>query len=814
MSWKSSCSSESDDDRAVRDFLALWEVGTPPLDRFWAGLGRGRPATLLTALIKIELLKRFERGERPRAAEFLAQFPGLARDSDRAISIIYEEFCLLQENGEAPSSDEFCRLYEPWSDSLASQLVYHRELSQVAGLPSPCIAFPAAGDRFGPFRLRSEIGRGGAARVYLATDEGLGDRRVALKISASVGHEPSILAKLDHRGIVPILTVTESPETGLRGICMPFRPGRTLESLIRSIGRGMTPFHAESIWKVVDSGTELLAGETITDRPGWEGFPIKGTYHEAVAFIGLALARATAYLHGQGVHHRDIKPANILLAFREGPQLLDFNLAHASSSPEQARAALQGGTLPYMAPEQLQAFLNPSLWPLVRDRADIYSLGLVLKELATGLAPDIPDGRLPLARAIQALHDRRSGPTVPSRQLNPSIPPALESIINRCTAFEPTDRYEDAEELASDLSLFLERKPLRGAANTSLMERASNLIHRNLIATLMLCTLAGASAFVRFFIPVPSLLQTFWPIENDPSYRQAIKDYRGATPEQWERAASTFEKLEARFPDSAAPTLYRGLSLQKLDRVPQANLRFEAFLRSRDAGEVLRKALAMEPRSPTLLLLEADRLIVLERFDEARTHLNLARQIEPDRLGCYVTLSKLELKLGHVPEFLASLRQGIKVGSLKLPDPVLAESVFELQSSLIFKLGKLADSEIDQGKTQADRLRSRPFLEEIDSLLGTMESRWKGGLGQGPSGQKSLSLLHHRGISASGWAVLAADQRSYSKARHLFDQAKADFSTALEMIQDSRRPSDLQAVLQRQIGRVHHRANLLLRDGG
>ena len=67
-----------------------------------------------------------------------------------------------------------------------------------------------------------------------------------------------------------------------------------------------------------------------------------------------------------------------------------------------------GGTLPYMAPEQIEAFLNPDLWGKVGARADIYSLGLVLRELLTGQAPDLPDEKLPPARAMRDLLDRRA----------------------------------------------------------------------------------------------------------------------------------------------------------------------------------------------------------------------------------------------------------------------------------------------------------------------------------------------------------------------------------------------------------------------
>ena len=89
------------------------------------------------------------------------------------------------------------------------------------------------------------------------------------------------------------------------------------------------------------------------------------------------------------------------LTLRDGPQLFDFNLADSPHSADQAQAALHGGTIPYMAPEQIEAFLDPELWDKVNARADIYSLGLVLRELVTGEMPELPPDNLSPQRAAQ-----------------------------------------------------------------------------------------------------------------------------------------------------------------------------------------------------------------------------------------------------------------------------------------------------------------------------------------------------------------------------------------------------------------------------
>ena len=204
-----------------------------------------------------------------------------------------------------------------------------------------------------------------------------------------------------------------------------------------------------------------------------------GTYAQGAAWIAMILARTLHYAHGMQTFHRDVKPGNILLTLDHGPQLLDFNLAESPHAAHQAESAMLGGTLPYMAPEQIEAFLNPDLWGKVGARADIYSLGLVLRELLTGQAPDLPDEKTPPARAMSDLLDRRTRLVTDVRQFNPQIPHALQAIVERCLCFNPDDRYPDAQSLAEDLERFLTRQPLRLAVNPSRRERIGNWVTRN-----------------------------------------------------------------------------------------------------------------------------------------------------------------------------------------------------------------------------------------------------------------------------------------------------------------------------------------------
>src|SRR5262249_5041841 len=147
------------------------------------------------------------------------------------------------------------------------------------------------------------------------------------------------------------------------------------------------------------------------------------------------------------IYHRDLKPSNVLLTPDAKPMLLDFNL----SFDEQVAEERLGGTLAYMAPEHLRATdpergLDPSL---VDARSDVFSLGVILYELLTGVHPF---GRMPakLASAeIRAhlLQRQQTGP-IPLRRANPHVDLPLARVIERCLAFDPNDRPQSAAELA------------------------------------------------------------------------------------------------------------------------------------------------------------------------------------------------------------------------------------------------------------------------------------------------------------------------------------------------------------------------------
>jgi serine/threonine protein kinase len=480
--------------RVVLEFEEAWRSGPPPLDRFRARFGADESTFGLAELVKADLQNRYGRGERPTAREYLDRFPELACEDGRALSLIYEEFCLRAETEEPVDASAFCDGYPTWRHSLASQLAYHQVLGKAVE-PAPTKSdFPEPGARFGEYVLDRVLGSGGVARVYLALATNLGGKRFAIKLSPNRGGEPEILGKLDHPNIVPVLRMEVDAETGLRGLTMPYRPGLPLDAVIRRLRQSASPRRAEDLRNLIKCDRADSCGEATP--AGWSDFPASGSYADAVAWVGRKMAGALAHAHEEGFFHRDVKPENILLTARDGPQLIDFNLAHAPDLAEQAVAAHRGGTLPYMAPEHLEAFRDPEHWPSVVASADIYSLALVLRELLTLRTPTRPPAGMPLPRAINAMIVSRSGRPVSIRRIRRDVPHALEAIIGKCLEPDVNKRYPSAAALEEDLMLYLERRPLRHASNPSRIETSANRVWRHRRSAALVALAAALPLFV------------------------------------------------------------------------------------------------------------------------------------------------------------------------------------------------------------------------------------------------------------------------------------------------------------------------------
>ena len=276
--------------------------------------------------------------------------------------------------------------------------------------------YPRTGNVLGHYRILQEIGSGGMGVVYRAHDEKL-DRDVALKL------------------LSPGTLVDE-----------------TARKRFQKEARALAKLNHPNIESVYDfdtqGGTDFLVMELILGATMDQKLTIGGLPEKQILRYGAQLADGLSAAHTQGILHRDLKPGNLRLATDGSVKILDFGLAKIIPPVSEAATTIAAsdlgdskpfaGTLPYMAPEQV-------LQGTVDVRSDIYSMGAVLYEMATGGRPfpEMQPGRL-----IDAILNR--APTLP-RVVNSRLSQELERIILKCLEREPENRYQSAREVAIDL---------------------------------------------------------------------------------------------------------------------------------------------------------------------------------------------------------------------------------------------------------------------------------------------------------------------------------------------------------------------------
>ena len=254
-----------------------------------------------------------------------------------------------------------------------------------------------------------------------------------------------------------------------------------------------------------------------------------------------------------GPYHRDVKPANVLLTLQNGPQLLDFNLADSPHSADQAQAALHGGTLPYMAPEQIEAFLESRALGQSRGQGRHLFAGAGLPRVVDGAeARACRQRRSRRSARCATVLDRRPFLDVAVRRFNPSIPHALEAIVAKCLTLSPDDRYPRRRSLAQDLDRFLKHQPLKARANPSRRERLGNWLTRH---RRVLTTAASVFALSSAFLTARMLQPT--PIERTPAFLSAVQLLEKG---ESAGAADRFRSLEKVAPSSCLVKFYLGFA--------------------------------------------------------------------------------------------------------------------------------------------------------------------------------------------------------------------------------------------------------------
>jgi eukaryotic-like serine/threonine-protein kinase len=285
------------------------------------------------------------------------------------------------------------------------------------------------GDRLGPYEVLGVVGAGGMGVVYRARDVRLG-REVALKIiGATASEDPEALARFTEEARV--LAAMSNPDI-VAIFDFGTRDGVTFAVM------------------------ELLDGETLGQRLRRGVLP----WRTAVG-IAVRIARGLAAAHESRVVHRDLKPDNVFLLRTGGVKVLDFGLAvlrrEGGEAPELQEAGF-AGTKVYMAPEQVCK-------QGVDARTDIFALGVVIYEMLCGRRPF---DRLTVADTMTAIVQEEVPPFAAH---DPSVPDPLFKVIKRCLAKDPAGRFQNAFDLAFELSDLLATPGPVELARLSLRQR-------------------------------------------------------------------------------------------------------------------------------------------------------------------------------------------------------------------------------------------------------------------------------------------------------------------------------------------------------
>ncbi len=257
------------------------------------------------------------------------------------------------------------------------------------------------------YEIIEELGKGGMGRVYRVEDKKIKEE-VALKLIRPevasdkktierFSNELKMARKIAHRNVCRMYDLGE--EKGTHYITMEYVPGEDLKSFIRRAGL-------------------LNTGKTI--------------------FIGKQVCEGLAEAHRLGVVHRDLKPSNIMIDREGNARIMDFGIARSLEAKGITGAGVMIGTPEYMSPEQVEAKETD-------QRADIYSLGVILYEMVTGRVPF--EGDTPLSVAVKQKTENPEDP----RKLNSQIPQNLSRVILRCMEKDKENRYQSTGEVHSEL---------------------------------------------------------------------------------------------------------------------------------------------------------------------------------------------------------------------------------------------------------------------------------------------------------------------------------------------------------------------------
>ncbi len=492
-SWDSSFDHRIDE--YIDAFEAAWQAGiAQSLRRFLPPEDHPAYGEIAVELARIDLERHWLLPTKKSIDFYFHEFPVIFQQTPYRTALAFEEFRLRRLAGESVTRQDYADRYGidtgPWPDLPVGSTREQRaptdsgwledvsqwELASKQKLAAARKRLPSVGEQFLGFELVGILGEGALGRVYLARQGDLSHRFVALKVAVHPSDEPQRLAQLQHTNIVPIYSCHRAGP--LQATCMPFLGANTLADVLGTFRAGrlvprtghalVSTLVARDSETVIREATQLGAAVGAAQRNPKHSLQLieSMSYLQTVVWLAERIARALSYAHDHGVVHCDLKPANIVLTDDGEPLLVDFHLA-AEYADGAATSYVVGGTLPYMAPEHLQAIRHGGR---VAPAADVYSTGVLIYEMLTGELP-FPNRPGLFDDIVDQLLDDRRDLSVVRTKLTRIASPALTAIVLKSLHPQATDRYRTATELHEDLERQLNHQPLRHLREPSLRER-------------------------------------------------------------------------------------------------------------------------------------------------------------------------------------------------------------------------------------------------------------------------------------------------------------------------------------------------------
>jgi serine/threonine-protein kinase len=260
----------------------------------------------------------------------------------------------------------------------------------------------------------AQIGSGGMAVVYKAEQPSLG-RLVAIKeLRTELANDESIIARFEREAMA-----------------MAALGHQNIAHVYDFVQRASSMYIVMEYVEGIDLYTLLKRTERLPA--------------DIAAIVSLQAANALTYAHYRGVIHRDLKPSNLMITKEGDLKLMDFGIARDESQADLTLPGQALGTPAYMSPEQI-------LGEKIDFRSDIFSFGIVMYQMLTGLKPFVED------ETIGVMHRIINKPYRPPRSVYPDIPWRLQRIVKRCMQKRPDDRFQDTEDLRHALEGYVSKR--------------------------------------------------------------------------------------------------------------------------------------------------------------------------------------------------------------------------------------------------------------------------------------------------------------------------------------------------------------------